>query len=67
MFAFIATMVELIMVAIFAVVTQTNPSGWWVVGFALILFAHYVVTGVSVMFQCFKQERRELFDTIKNS
>lgn len=62
----VATLVEMMVVACFAVATGTNPSGWWVVGFGLTLFAYLVYTGVSVMFLCFKRERAELFETIKN-
>lgn len=67
---FVATVllsiVNLIVVGLIAVIAGTRPSSAFVLWLPLTMFVHLVYTAFSVMFKCFKQERAELFETIKN-
>ena len=62
----VATIINLMIVACYAVYTKTNPSMWAVMWLPLTMFMHFVYTSFSVMFDQFKAERAELFETIKN-
>lgn len=62
----VSTVANLLLVGLFAVAANTHPSGWAVIWLPIALFVHLVYTAISVMFKCFKQERSELFETIKN-
>lgn len=61
-----ATLCDLIILASFAALTDTRPHGAWIFALAIAMFVHMICTGFSVMFEAFKQDRAELFETIKN-
>jgi ABC-type transport system involved in Fe-S cluster assembly fused permease/ATPase subunit len=69
-FWFLATIlvsvINLLIMSGILVLLDTRLSGWFVLWLPLTMFAHLVYTGISVMYKCFKQERAELFETIKN-
>jgi hypothetical protein len=66
LFTILASVINMVIVAGILALIETRPSIWVVLWLPLALFIHFVYTGISVMFHCFKQERIELFNTIKN-
>jgi hypothetical protein len=64
---FLASILNLLAMAGLSVLLDSRMSGWVVIWLPLTMFAHLVYTGISVMYNCFKQERAEIFETIKNS
>jgi hypothetical protein len=64
--AMVATMVNLLLAGAVVFITDTKLSAGWIFVFALTMLVHLVYTGISVMFKCFKRDRAELFEKIKN-
>lgn len=66
LFTLLASVANLLAMAGLSYMLNARFDVWCVLWLPLASFAHLVYTGISVMYHCFKQERAELFETIKN-
>lgn len=64
--AAISTLLIMLSLAIFAVVTKATPPFEILVTWGIMWIIYLIYTGFSVMFKSFKEERAQLFETIKN-
>jgi hypothetical protein len=62
----LVSVINLLVMAGVSALLDVRLSGWFVLWLPLTMFAHLVYTSISVMYRCFKKERAELFETIKN-
>jgi ABC-type multidrug transport system fused ATPase/permease subunit len=64
LFTFIGAIVVM---GVIGLSTSATIGGWAFVLTVVASFTYFVYTGISCMYQSFKRERAELFQTIKNS
>jgi threonine/homoserine/homoserine lactone efflux protein len=67
LWALFTTIGAIVTMGVVGLSTSATVGGWAFVLIVLASFTYLVYTGISCMYQSFKKERAELFQTIKNS